>query len=514
MKFALCVLACAFASVALATPPPAPTITAAATDIKQLQFDITPVVRVGWYELWFKANPGAAWVNYTRTRPQRPLFRIGTSVHLLDWKQARYLVKACNSSGCTPSNEVGVDGEQLAAMGFFKPASTGPYQYFGYNSIAVSADGTTLVAVASERLNSVPVKAGIHVYRKSTATSGWRLDGHFSPVPNFRTCNGNTLAISADGFTIAFGSCQENDFAGAVYLFRRASDGWHQTQRIASATAGDAFGENLDLDGAGKTLFIAHRRSGGQQRFGTLEVYQDPDDSSNQFVHATTIPTPPFDVPADGACYKVAVSDVGHIVQSCFSGSTNYYYARVLTAISTAPLQYAETARLPSTHGDVAIDSAGQRLAIRENRDGVFVVGVYRRGTTSWVRDGTLDQIAARSIAISGDGKWIAVGDVGDTLIGAGPVFPPYQYVPNPDPAGLDWTGTVAVYERHSSGWRLRRYVKGDNQTVNSFAMSVALDRAGKTLAVASPEDASKAVGIDGDRHNASSPKRGAVWLY
>src|SRR4051794_16941008 len=104
----------AFASVAVAAPP-APTVSIGATDIKQLQFDITPVSQVNWYELWFKANAGAQWVKYTQTPVQHPRFRISTSVHLLDWTQARYYVKACNPSGCSASNEVGVNGQQLDA---------------------------------------------------------------------------------------------------------------------------------------------------------------------------------------------------------------------------------------------------------------------------------------------------------------------------------------------------------------------------------------------------------------
>jgi len=508
MRIALFVITCAFASVALATPPPAPAITVAATDLKQLQFDIAPVERVNEYELWFKANPGAAWVNYAQTRPQHPRFRIGTSVHLLDWKQARYLVKACNPSGCTPSNEVGVDGEQLAAMGYFKSASSGSYQHFGFDS-ALSADGTTLVATASERLNGVPVKVGIHVYRKTTAVSGWRLEAHFSPSPISPGCyrDGDAIAISSDGNTIAFGNCRENEFAGAVYLFRHAPDGWHQTQRIASATANDHFGNSVKLDAAGKTLVIAHRRPEGEERESTLEVYQDPDDSSDQFVPATTIPAPPSDDPVNSGCLWFGMSDAGDIVQHCYRSSTDDYFVRILTAISTTPLQYVETAQLPSAYGDVAIDSAGQRLAIHETRNGVLVVVVYRRETAGWVAEYTLPQPSAGRTAFSGDGRVIAVSYRGDKLVGAGPLFPPYV-------EGADQTGAVAVYERRSSGWTLRRYVKADNSNPLTFGWNVALDRPGKTLAVSSPDDRSKAVGIDGDRHDASSPGRGAVWLY
>ncbi len=149
VKFCALALIGLFASAALAAPPPAPTVTVAATDIKQLQFDITPVPTVGSYELWFRALPGAEWVKYTQTPARRPYFRINAPVHLLDWRQARYYVKACNPSGCTPSNEVGVDGEQFAAMGYFKPALSGSYQYMGF-SLAVSADGTAMASIVNE----------------------------------------------------------------------------------------------------------------------------------------------------------------------------------------------------------------------------------------------------------------------------------------------------------------------------------------------------------------------------
>src|SRR5688572_20309328 len=232
-----------FASVAVATPPPAPTITVAATDIKQLQFDITPVTRANWYELWFRANPRAQWVQYARTVAQRPRIRANTSVHLLDWQQARYYVKACNPSGCSASNEVGVDGEQLPAIGYFKPSTTQPNQYFGF-SFDVSGDGTTLVVVAAETIGGAVGRAAIHVYRKGTSTSGWRLEARLFPSPNNEgaySVAGDPLSISYDGKLIAFGNWIENNETGAVYLFRRRFDGWHQTQRFTGGNTNDQF---------------------------------------------------------------------------------------------------------------------------------------------------------------------------------------------------------------------------------------------------------------------------------
>jgi len=67
-------------SMAVAEPLDAPTINVFASNIKQLQFDITPVTRINWYELWFKADSGAAWVKYAQTIAQRPRFRINVSI--------------------------------------------------------------------------------------------------------------------------------------------------------------------------------------------------------------------------------------------------------------------------------------------------------------------------------------------------------------------------------------------------------------------------------------------------
>ena len=149
MKAMGLVLACAFCSVALAAPPAAPHLSVQATDIRQLEFSYEPVPAVTRYELWFRTQPGTQAVKYAERDPRRaPFFRIGVPVHLLNWKQAQYYVNACNSSGCTPSNVVGVDGEQLVAMGYIKPSRATGILFFG-TSIALSADGKTLAVLMS-----------------------------------------------------------------------------------------------------------------------------------------------------------------------------------------------------------------------------------------------------------------------------------------------------------------------------------------------------------------------------
>src|SRR4051812_7070343 len=78
--------------------PAAPAATVGA-DLKQLQFDWDQVPGSNRYELWFKANDAAPWVEYTEVRAaQTPRIRINVSVHLLNWRVAKYRIAACNPS--------------------------------------------------------------------------------------------------------------------------------------------------------------------------------------------------------------------------------------------------------------------------------------------------------------------------------------------------------------------------------------------------------------------------------
>jgi hypothetical protein len=512
MRIAIYALTCAFASLCAAQPPPAPTITSAATDIKQLQFDITPVTRANWYELWFKANGGAQWGKYAQTPAQRPLIRINASVHLLDWTEARYYVKACNPGGCSQSNEVGINGEQLDAMGYFKPATSAPTQHFG-QSFAVSADGTTLVALGTETINGVTNRASLHVFRKGTSTSGWRLETRLYPSPNNTGATASameSIAISADGNTVVFGNLYDSS-SGAVYLFHRAADGWHQTQRIAGKGAEDQFGTALELDSAGKTLVIEHNTANGVFHPGTLEVYQAASAGGN-FTHAATIAAPVFQSAEFGYCRMIAMSDAGHIARSCTGTGNSDFFTQVFTQASGTPLTYTETAHLAVGTADrIAIDAAGERLAIPVMQQNGARVSVYRRNASGWTLERTLyaDPLSGdiSHLAMSGDGNFIAVGYESDNIDGLGPVFGPFLYT--------EETGSVAFYQRRATGWALRRVVKaGTDNVLHSFGGEVALDRSGKVLAVGSRYDPSNATGIDGNRENQSAPGRGAIWLY
>jgi hypothetical protein len=498
-------------SMAVAEPLDAPTINVFASNIKQLQFDITPVTRINWYELWFKADSGAAWVKYAQTIAQRPRFRINVSVHLLNWQQARFYVKACNAGACSQSNEVGVDGEQLAAMGYFKPYSTLPNQYLGFE-IAVSGDGMTMAAINQTRLNHQTVGI-IHVFRRTSPTSGWHLDARLYPNPNIAPGGlgtGNAVSLSGDGNTLVTANWAENGTTGAVYLFRRDDSGWHQAQRITGSAGNDHFGIRVKLDAPGKTLIIGRDQDAGVHREGTLDVYKVPDDGGDKFVYATTIPTPDFIDPRWGWCRGFGLSADGTVVHACFSGASPSYFTRVLTPTSSVPLQYMETARLPDAGGaeHAGIDAKGEQIFTHDYVQGSNFVTMWRRSGSGWVKDAKLAPFkVVNAAAISADGQIMALAFMNDDLLGRGPLFPPYQ-------VGAQ-TGTVAIYDHRPTGWRLRRFVKPDTpQEPRGFGWSVALNDNGHLLAVGSPYDDSTATGINGNREDASGTDSGAIWLY
>lgn len=109
---------------------------------------------------------------------------------------------------------------------------------------------------------------------------------------------------------------------------------------------------------------------------------------------------------------------------------------------------------------------------------------------------------------MSRDGKFIAAGDSED---GHGTIGPNYPPIPD-DASGA--RGSVYVFERKPSGWKLRRLMKPSVATSTSFGLAVAISATGRNLVVGSVFDSSAATGINEDPTDTSAPGTGAAWLY
>ena len=511
-SFIACALSVFVPRLAHAAPPAAPVLSVGATDIKQLQFDWASVPRSNYYELWFKANDGAAWIKYTETPAQKPQIRISVSIHLLDWRVARYRLAACNPSGCTNSNEVTVTDLPLDAMGYLKPSPpTGGDRYYGH-AVALSADGKTLAAVQAEPVGTAQFVAVVNIYRKTTSTSGWRYEARLVPattsVGTAALFSGGGIALTADGNLLALGLPFEAgtgvgapEEPGAVYLFRRAGTAWHQEQRLQGDNVNlERFGYAIDLDDAGTMLAVTHGLT-----TGVAEIYR-PTASGWQHSHTLPVPTNP-----NGSamyCVPISLSGDGRtLFRNCGPGIESDF--GIVQVFDTAT--WAESGRFAG--GNLSsLDSTfdGTRFIVRTT---IFNAAVVELDAGVWTRkififNWSGEDAVNQSVAISRDGKIAAVGSWIDATGGFGPGYSE-TLPPRDNPSG-----TVFVYERKSTGWRFRRLVKPATDSAQRFGQAVALGDQGRILAVGAPTDSSAATGIDGDPTDTSTPNRGAVWLY
>jgi hypothetical protein len=174
------------------TAPPAPSLTLTPQSVKTFRFTWADVTGETEYRLL--ENPDGS-SGYT---PVATIAADATThdhvVFLPKRINARYILQACNSAGCSDSAPVSVSGTLAAAVGYFKASNTGAGDFFG-SSLALSADGNTLAVGA---------------YLEDSAATG---------------IGGNQADDSATN-------------AGAVYVFVRSGATWSQQAYVKASNTG------------------------------------------------------------------------------------------------------------------------------------------------------------------------------------------------------------------------------------------------------------------------------------
>lgn len=272
-------------------PPGAPTLGVSSAP-KQLVFDWTTVPDATLYRLMMDptGTSGFSQIGADIALGETMHF-FPIAAHLLDWENARFLLQACNSGGCTDSNVVSVETLMLGAIGFFKASNTEGSQQrspdggdqFGW-AVALSGDGQTLAVTAydedsnatflnGDQSDNSETDAGA-VYVFSADQTGW-IQQAYMKAPNTDNSDrfGSALALSADGNTLAVGATGEGSNAvgvngdqsnndastsGAVYIYTRSGTVWTlQAYLKASNTESqDRFGHAVALSDDGNTLAV------------------------------------------------------------------------------------------------------------------------------------------------------------------------------------------------------------------------------------------------------------------
>jgi hypothetical protein len=381
--------------------------------------------------------------------------------------------------------------------------------------------------------------------------------------------DGNTLAVGAyleDSSATGFDGNQNDDSvyaAGAVYVFTRRSTVWSQQAYIKASNPheGDQFGYSVALNGDGSTLAVGAitepskaRGVNGDQSdasapgTGAAYIYARTGATWSQQAYLKPNQGEPTGVAFAGALfgYGIGLSTDGNTVAV---GAENEYNAGGAVYVFVRNgINWSEQAHLKAVNeenGDslgwcLAISGDGNTIVAGANDEDSLLVGVQRdpnsgahdrerdtstgaayvftRGTDAkWSQQVWLKSINTRkndkyasSIAISRDGKTIAVG----SIFGAGPGGSNgVNADPNDD--SNSGSGSVYVYTRTGDVWASAAYVKAPNARPSAeFGNSVALSADGKTLAAGSFRETSSAKGIKGNEADSSAPAAGAAYVF
>ncbi len=354
--------------------------------------------------------------------------------------------------------------------------------------------------------------------------------------------DGNTLAVSAlreDSNARGINGEQDNNSAsdaGAVYIFERSNGNWEQTAYVKASntpteesasssssssssvassssssedsnTAGDRFGQSLDLSGDGSTLVVG---AIGEDSVAT-GINGDQQDNS---------------LSTAGAAYVFIKTD---------SGWSQQAYVK--------PSQHSQQDRFGSA---VALSASGDRLAIGaigEDRAAVGVNGetpeenplarnsgavyVFTRADNEWSQQAYLKPAFVpplsnypgagfgNSVSFSADGNILAVGASAEGSLASGVNGDSTNFPSNENPVDGRSTGAAYIFEFNGSEWQQTAYLKASNPNIyDRFGHALTLSADGNTLAVSAYTEDSSAAGIDGNQDNNDTVDAGAIYIF
>ncbi|NOY89656.1 MAG: integrin [Deltaproteobacteria bacterium] len=435
----------------------------------------------------------------------------------VDFAPTPVAISVTTDSGATQTYTVVVS---RAANNYLKASNTRAQSYFG-SAIALSADGSTLAVGAFNEASST---TGIDGDQANNAAPGsgavyvfTRAGGVWSQEAYIKASNteqddwfGWSIALSADGSTLAVGAQQEDSNAtgidgnqadnsmqkaGAVYVFSRAAGTWSQDAylKASNTDAGDSFGVSVALSGDGATLAVS--------------AY---DEDSN----ATGV---------DGDELDNSARNAGAVYLFRLAGSTWSQEAYLKASNTDAGDSFGSSLALSQDGSTLAVGADFEASgatgvgAAQTDNSAMFAGAVYMfvRSGTTWSQQVYIKASNAEApdefgwvVALSADGSTLAVGapseDSSATGVGGSQA----------DNSAIA-AGAAYVFSRSGTTWSQRAYVKASNtEEFDSFGIAIALSADGSMLVVGSRDEGSNATGINGDQTNNSAVQAGAAYVF
>ncbi len=365
----------------------------------------------------------------------------------------------CQAGACTGGNPVTCAlGASCSAgscnydpIAYVKASNTGAFDFFGI-SVALSADGNTLAVGASQE--------------GSNATG----------------INGNQNNNSTDG-------------AGAVYVFTRSGGVWSQEAYIKASNPGALhnFGISVALSANGDTLAVGAFAEGSN----ATGINGNQNDNSAAGAGAVYVFTRGGGLWSQQAYVKAsntgANDSFGYSVALSADGNTLAVGARVEGSSATG---------INGNQNDNSFPTAGA-VYVFTRSGGVWSQEAYIKASNTDASD-----FFGWSVALSADGATLAVGAVGEASSATG-------INGNQNDNSLSFAGAAYLFTRGGGVWSQQAYVKASNTGASdAFGNSVALSADGNTLAVGARVEDSNATGINGNQNDNSASDAGAVYLF
>ncbi|HSC88087.1 MAG TPA: hypothetical protein VLC09_12480, partial [Polyangiaceae bacterium] len=511
-------------------PPEAP-VAQLDFDIKELVFSWGETERAESYRVERKVD--GDW--HLEAETEDLTAEVAIALHLFDWKSTEFRVSACNADGCTAGEPIDATSAHLESIGYVKSASVSSADVFGF-IVALDDTGTTLAVGRS---------AGVDVYHRDAA--GWSF---WQSIQEPLFAN---MTLSPDGTRVAIAT---GDTYCSVHIYANIDGAWTWVRsfnklvntrcgalKLSAANDTLALGvpdgiPGIPLSGGAIGMYtrsavvVIHDPLGDEPSYFTIGYPMDR--AGSEFGASVA-----FDASgtrlAVGAPYEnsVATGINGPMVDaSATKDGAVFVYDLADDEWSRSAFIKSSVRLLDDWFGwAVAFSDDGKTLAVGAVNAGGDSAGIdaspgeaspaasgsvwlFHEAEGDWYQDllikaPTLHQGASfgGSLALSADGKTLAVGAPGDKGVDEGLLG---------DPLHADQSiGAVHVYRKPASHWVAVSYVKPIVSRVGmTFAHAVDLSADGLTLAVGAPYEEGRGTGLAADPTVLGATTTGAVYLY
>lgn len=464
------------------------------------------------------------------------------------------------------STGTGGDGTALEPS-YLKASNSDAGDLFGV-SIALATDGYTMAiganregsaatGVNGDEADNATADAGA-VYIFSHSGSTWQQDAYLKAANSGPgDAFGSSLAISADGNTVAVGAPYESSVddsvseSGAVYLFVRSGSAWEQQALVkASNPHEDAyFGMAVSLSADGNLLVVgaegedsgAAGIDGDQgdrsaDESGAAYVFRRSGNAWSQEAYLKASNPDAYDhfggavaLSGDGSALSVG-ADFEDGAGTGANGDPNSNTTQSSGAVylfEQSASGWQQQAYLKPTENDgYGLDAFGSSVSLSED-GGILAVGApgdasSASGVDGEQNDSSMPYAGAVYVFVRKGDLWEPQAYVKASNTGAGDEFGYHLHLAANGQslvvgAALEGgsVGSAYVYVSDGEIWQQRELVSATNPDAGDrFGWSLALSGDGAVLAVGAAREGSATSGVDGDQNDNSAARSGATYVY